>query len=150
MTTPSGHCERARQWASLHLDGELSELEHALLDAHLERCVSCRAFADGLRGLATAMRAVPAELPAHPVQVRRLRSSRSLRILQASAAVAVVATAGLGAMVVDVFHTSTEASSAPRIEHVSAIGDESPSTASELRRAYALAVRHVTVHVLFP
>lgn len=151
MTIPSGHCERARQWASLHLDGELSELEHALLDAHLERCASCSAFATGIQGLAAVMRAAPPEAPSRPVQVRRLHASRSLRILQASAAAAVFATAGLGAMVVDVFRSTAETSAAPRIQRVSAIGDESPSMTRELRRSYVLASAHrVSGHVLFP
>lgn len=152
MTIRSGHCERARQWASLHLDGELSELEHALLDAHLERCASCSEFAAGIRGLGAVMRAAPSEAPSRPVQVHRLHASRSLRILQASAAAAVFATAGLGAMVVDVFHTSAETSAAPRIQRVSAIGDESPSMTRELRRSYVLASAHrvISGHVLFP
>lgn len=151
MTIRNGHCERARQWASLQLDGELSELEHALLDAHLARCSDCSRFAADIRGLGAVMRAAPPEAPSRPVQVRQLRPGRSLRILQASAAVAVVATAGLGAMVVDVFHTSAETSAAPRIERVSAIGDESPSLTRELRRSYLLASAHrLTGHVLFP
>ena len=34
MTPQSSRCERARFWASLRADGELSELESALLHAH--------------------------------------------------------------------------------------------------------------------
>jgi predicted anti-sigma-YlaC factor YlaD len=30
-----GHCERARQWASADVDGELSTFERALLEDHL-------------------------------------------------------------------------------------------------------------------
>ena len=38
MQTPGGQlCARARFWVSLRVDGELSELEGALLDAHLAR-----------------------------------------------------------------------------------------------------------------
>lgn len=151
MTIPGAtQCERARQWASLDLDGELSELEQALLAAHLERCAGCRAFADGVRGVGSTLRSTPFERPARPLGVRPLRPNRSLRILQASAAVAVVATAGLGAMVVDVFQ-STSVTAAPRIQRVSAIGDESPSVTRELRRSYLLAsFRRSAAHVLFP
>ena len=39
-------CDRARGWAALAPDGELSELERKLLQAHLLRCEECRAFAD--------------------------------------------------------------------------------------------------------
>ena len=34
-------CDRAREWVSLELDGELSELGAARLDAHLVRCAAC-------------------------------------------------------------------------------------------------------------
>ena len=150
MTITGAQCQRARQWASLDLDGELSELERALFAAHLEGCDDCRAFAAGVRGVGSALRSVPLELPARPLAVRSLRRNRSLRILQASAAAAVVATAGLGAMVVDVFH-STSVTAAPRVARVSAIGDESPSVTRELRRSYLLAsFRRSTGHVLFP
>lgn len=50
-------CERARQWASLRADGELSELESALLDAHLACCDACRSFARGAALVAAALRA---------------------------------------------------------------------------------------------
>ena len=45
LSPRSGRCELARQWASLRIDGELSELEDALLEKHLEGCASCSAFA---------------------------------------------------------------------------------------------------------
>ena len=38
-------CESAREQLSRQLDHELSELDHARLDAHLEQCAACRAFA---------------------------------------------------------------------------------------------------------
>ena len=40
----SGECERARQWASTELDGELSSFERVLLHAHLDACPSCSEF----------------------------------------------------------------------------------------------------------
>jgi predicted anti-sigma-YlaC factor YlaD len=51
-------CERAREWASLRADGELSELESVLLDVHLARCDACRAFALGAERMAATLRAV--------------------------------------------------------------------------------------------
>jgi ABC-type glutathione transport system ATPase component len=57
----NGRCERARQWASLRIDGELSELEDALLEKHLEGCASCSAFAVRLAATTEAVRAVPLE-----------------------------------------------------------------------------------------
>src|SRR3954454_17246769 len=52
MHVRSHLCERARLWASLRADGELSELEGALLDAHLARCAECRSVAGGVGALA--------------------------------------------------------------------------------------------------
>ena len=37
-------CERARSRVSLGLDGELSEVEQAMLRAHVGRCAACAAF----------------------------------------------------------------------------------------------------------
>jgi predicted anti-sigma-YlaC factor YlaD len=56
-------CERARAWASLRADGELSELEAALLDAHLDRCDGCRSFARGAEAVAAALRHARVERP---------------------------------------------------------------------------------------
>ena len=63
LSPRNGRCERARQWASLRLDGELSELEDALLEQHLEGCSSCSAFAVRLAATTEAVRAVPLERP---------------------------------------------------------------------------------------
>jgi predicted anti-sigma-YlaC factor YlaD len=54
-------CERARQWSSLRLDGELSELEGALLDKHLETCGSCVSFDERLTATALSLRTTPPE-----------------------------------------------------------------------------------------
>jgi hypothetical protein len=85
----SGHlCERARFWTSLRLDGELSELEGALLDAHLARCAGCRAVADGFDASTLALRSAPLERLA-PVAVA-VASRRSPRRLLATVTVAAV------------------------------------------------------------
>lgn len=60
MTAATGQlCSRARFWASLRVDGELSELEGALLDAHLGRCAECRTYAEGVAGATEALRNAP-------------------------------------------------------------------------------------------
>src|SRR4051812_3948970 len=59
----SEQCERARAWASLRVDGELSELQSALLDTHLGRCRSCRGFARGAEDLAAALASARLERP---------------------------------------------------------------------------------------
>ena len=62
-------CERARECASLRLDGELSEFEQALLVAHLARCEPCRSFANELESTTNHMRLTPLERLGQPVLV---------------------------------------------------------------------------------
>jgi predicted anti-sigma-YlaC factor YlaD len=91
-------CERARRWASLRLDGELSELESALLDNHLGRCRSCSAFARGIEDVAAALAGARLERPAPLALVlpkRRLKGAW----LQSAAASALVVAAGIAALV---------------------------------------------------
>jgi ferric-dicitrate binding protein FerR (iron transport regulator) len=94
----SGRCERARQWASLRVDGELSELEDALLEKHLEGCASCDAFAARLAATTEAVRAAPLERPeiSYP---RFERPVIRLPVGKRVAIVAVAAAAALGAFV---------------------------------------------------
>jgi len=63
VTTLSEQCERARAWSSLRVDGELSELQSALLDAHLGRCRSCSEFARGAEELSAALASARLEQP---------------------------------------------------------------------------------------
>ena len=88
------NCERARAWISLRLDDEISELEEALLGAHLRRCDACREFEASVRGAVVALRAQPLEEIDHPVIVSG-RRRLSLRI-GAVASVAAVAAAVVG------------------------------------------------------
>jgi predicted anti-sigma-YlaC factor YlaD len=91
-----GHCERARQWASLELDGELSTFEQALLEAHVDDCPSCREFCAEIGGLTGALRAAPHE-PFEGIVIGRLRRRSRLRLAPAAAAMAVAAV-GLGSI----------------------------------------------------
>jgi len=94
----NGRCESARQWASLRIDGELSELEGSLLEKHLEECASCSAFAGRLAATTEAVRAVPLERPAISYQ-RFERPILRLPVGRRVAIVAVAAAAALGAFV---------------------------------------------------
>ncbi len=98
LSPRDGRCERARQWASLRVDGELSELEDALLEQHLEGCASCSAFAVRLAATTEAVRAVPLERPeiSYP---RFERPVIRLPVGRRVAIVAVAAAAALGAFV---------------------------------------------------
>jgi anti-sigma factor RsiW len=98
LSPRSGGCERARQWASLRVDGELSELEDTLLEKHLEGCASCMAFAARLTAATEAVRAVPQERP----QIDYPRFKRPVIRLPVGRRVAIVAVAAaavLGAFV---------------------------------------------------
>jgi anti-sigma factor RsiW len=89
-------CEQAGQWISLRLDGELSELEGAGLDRHLERCAVCSTLAAELTGIAQLLRTAPlVEFELEPARVvpRRRRASVASR----RAAFAAVASAAAAA-----------------------------------------------------
>ncbi|MDQ3822108.1 MAG: zf-HC2 domain-containing protein, partial [Actinomycetota bacterium] len=98
LTASPRTCERARMWASLRLDGELSELERALLDAHLARCESCSVYVREIDAATTALRHAEPQHPAHPIALPLRR--RVLRPVHVSAAAAMLALAvGFGALV---------------------------------------------------
>lgn len=109
----SADCERARQWASIELDGELSTFERVLLRAHLAHCPPCRAFREQTGGLTHALRAAPLEQLEQPIQIGRMRRRLRLRLAPAAAAMA-VAFVGLGS----VLATSAVRSSSVGPEHV--------------------------------
>ena len=83
-------CERGREWISLRLDGELSELAQKMLDSHLARCAECRAFEADVATTTGLVRATPLEQLERPVSLphgRRLAlSTRRLTAAAASAA----------------------------------------------------------------
>lgn len=60
-------CERAHAWASLELDGEVSQIERALLRAHLRRCEACAASVGEMRAFTSTLREAPLELPSRPL-----------------------------------------------------------------------------------
>ena len=91
---PSGVCDRVRSQISLELDGELSQLERAMVAAHLERCPDCSAYEADVTSFTRALREAPLEPMEAPVVVRRARRFVAAR-LQAGVAAA-VAVAALG------------------------------------------------------
>jgi ferric-dicitrate binding protein FerR (iron transport regulator) len=90
-------CDRAREYSSRSLDGELSDFEQALLDTHLERCEECRAYSAELTEIVTRMRMAPLESLPQPVSLpsRRRVRARAFQGAAAVAAAAVAVTAGL-------------------------------------------------------
>jgi anti-sigma factor RsiW len=64
-------CDRVRSQISLRVDGELSQLESRMVDAHLLRCPECSAFEAGVVAVTEHLRTAPLEPLAQPVVVRR-------------------------------------------------------------------------------
>ena len=89
----SGVCERARVWASLLPDGELSLFERRLLDAHCIRCADCRRLRDDVATLTAVVRGASLHELTRPVRVpgARLRSWRPVTGVLASGGAAALA-----------------------------------------------------------
>jgi predicted anti-sigma-YlaC factor YlaD len=94
--TLGGLCDRAREWASLRLDGELSPLEEELLERHLELCDDCRAFEDDVRWATDVLRLTPQERPLRRLELPARPSRVTGRRVTAIAATAALA---LGALI---------------------------------------------------
>ena len=92
-------CARAREWASLRLDGELSELERLLLRRHLARCEPCRGFVETVTEITGALRLAPFERPSGTEPAFEPRRGRPLRYRVAAVAAAVAAGAIAGSVV---------------------------------------------------
>ena len=87
-------CDRARAWAALAPDGELSELERKLLGSHLDRCDACADFAVRVAAVAAELRAASFQPLPRPVSVpvwRRRQAYARVRAVGAAAAVAAMA-----------------------------------------------------------
>jgi predicted anti-sigma-YlaC factor YlaD len=149
----SGECDRARQWASTEVDGELSSFERVLLHAHLDACPSCREFSGTITGLTAALREARLEQLERPIVIGRLRRRARLRLAPAVAAMAVAAV-GLGSFLatsmrsgsVAVVHTPVQAAVGPfatldtmdlrtsqALERLNALQQASASAARSLR-----------------
>jgi Putative zinc-finger len=93
-----GACERAREWASLRLDDELSVLEEEILERHLDFCEACRRFEEGMRLSTARIRSTPLEAPSRPLEVparhRVVTPYRRRTALVAAAALALGALIG--------------------------------------------------------
>ena len=95
----SPRCRRAHEWVSLRADGELSQFEEVLLDAHVADCEPCRQFVLSVSATTAELRRAPLEPLARPVTLPPRRRAL-LRPLSAGAAAAAAAAAGLVAFLV--------------------------------------------------
>jgi anti-sigma factor RsiW len=95
-------CERARMWAALLPDGELSQFERRILEVHLARCTDCARHAEQVAAIVAVVRDTPSEPLRGPVEVvRRPRFGwgRVGRIAVGGSAAAAVAAAALAVSV---------------------------------------------------
>jgi predicted anti-sigma-YlaC factor YlaD len=90
-------CDRVRAQVSLGLDGEISQLERAMLSSHLERCATCRAYQVETLAFTAALRAAPLEPLGRTITVQRPRRSLVGMRAQVAAAAALVVAALIGA-----------------------------------------------------
>jgi predicted anti-sigma-YlaC factor YlaD len=95
-------CDRVRGQISLELDGELSQLECAMVAKHIERCPACAAFRDNTAALTDALRFAPLEQLEQPLTLPSLRRtayaelrSNAIRVAAAAAGIAIVLNLGL-------------------------------------------------------
>src|SRR5438105_12157063 len=93
---PNILCERGREWISLRLDGELSELAQKMLDSHLARCADCTAFEEQVSEIALKLRTAPVAQLERPVEIARHRRSMPARVWGMGAAAASVAAVAVG------------------------------------------------------
>jgi predicted anti-sigma-YlaC factor YlaD len=90
-------CERSREWISLRLDGELSELAEKMLESHLARCAACRTFESDVELTSRLVRTTPLERPEHPIALPHGRRRMLFRPVGAAAATAAAVALGLAA-----------------------------------------------------
>jgi predicted anti-sigma-YlaC factor YlaD len=135
MRSTARGCDRAREYASLRLDGELSDFESALLDSHIERCPSCRAFAEDLVAVTERLRTAPLQRPSIVVTLPQRRFAAVRRIQLSAAAAAVVSVVGIGALF-GMLHSS--ASTPGRVAKLGSMAQEKREF-RDLRRAVLTA-----------
>jgi predicted anti-sigma-YlaC factor YlaD len=132
-------CRSTGELVSLELDGELSELDGARLEAHLAACASCRALRSELGGMTSALRAAPLEPMSRPIALPH-KVRVFVRPLQVGAAAAVVAVvAGLAGML-GTLNTSGPDHRVPSVE-----SGEGVDALRDVRRTRLLHASHRTV-----
>ena len=88
-------CDRFRSQISLELDGELSQLERAMLGSHLDRCDGCRVFRAEAVSVTRALRETRLARLSMPVAVRRRRPLVTARLQAAAVAATAFAVVGV-------------------------------------------------------
>jgi anti-sigma factor RsiW len=113
-------CERARHWASLRVDGELSSLEDQLLERHLASCEACEAFDAGLGAATSLLRDAPPETPGRRFSPPRRRAGRFPLEVRRTALIATAALA-FGALTGSLVQRPSSSAPADDVREVSMI-----------------------------
>ncbi len=128
-------CERGREWISLRLDGELSELAQKMLDSHLARCADCSAFEQQVSEIALQLRTAPVAQLERPIEIAHRRRRMPARVWSMGAAAASVAAAAVGVVGFLSLPSSTSLQAAPLIVAAVPSGNEDLRTFREMRAA---------------
>jgi len=131
-------CDRARSLVSLRLDDQLSQLEEALLESHLDDCRECFVFAADLLAFTSFLRTAPPVALERPMPVPVPYRPSYLRGLQ-NAAAGAVAAAAVFAGVVGITPTAVQREERPELTSVA----EPVSPETELRLAERAKEREV-------
>lgn len=95
LTRQSQQCETSREWVSLRLDGELSELEEAMLRRHVAGCADCRTFEEAAESFTTRLRSAPLETVPPVFEAGRQGTGRRRFVGVGAAAAALAASAAV-------------------------------------------------------
>ena len=90
-------CDRAREWVSLGLDGELSRFERSLLERHVASCAACAEFVRDVPVFTHALREAPLQPLERPVALPA-RRRLPIQALGFAAAAALAISVGAGAL----------------------------------------------------
>ncbi|HEY7398162.1 MAG TPA: zf-HC2 domain-containing protein [Gaiellaceae bacterium] len=137
MLLESRLCSRARFWASLRLDDQLSELESALLEAHLAGCPACRSFTSASARTTEELRAAP--LTVHEPVVVRATRRRPAPLMVALTAAVIAGAAIAGGIVRNVFAPAPESAPAP---HPVAVVANTFELNDQARRLWSASLGH--------
>ena len=121
---PNPICDRVRGQISLELDGELSQLERAMVASHVRRCPSCAAFRANATSFTLSMRTAPLEALERPIELPSLRRRALAEVRFSTVRIAAVA-AGIAIALSLGVSTNTEF-----------LGSRTPTGASGARAAY--------------
>jgi predicted anti-sigma-YlaC factor YlaD len=127
-------CDRARAWAALLPDRELSELERKLLDRHLAGCAGCRAFASDVATVTELIRKEELVPLPHPISVPSWRRHSAipgrLGSLGAAAAVALMAIGIASRSPLPM----TDESKTQQLSRVTDFGNNAPREVAQIRK----------------